>query len=49
MLGDLIDAFDESDLPFRVDIVDWVDLSPKFRELVESGPVETIYTPDTTG
>lgn len=31
----LNEAFEESDLPFRVDILDWRDISPEFRKLIE--------------
>lgn len=31
----LTDAFTLSDLPMRVDIVDWHELSPDFRNLIE--------------
>ena len=33
-LGMLEDAFAESDLPFRVDIIDWARTSEEFRALV---------------
>ncbi|GMV40019.1 MAG: hypothetical protein AMXMBFR64_17350 [Myxococcales bacterium] len=33
----LRDAFSASDLPFLVDVVDWHDLSPAFREVIERG------------
>ena len=35
----LADAFDESDLPWRVDVVDLVTCSPTFRREVESHAV----------
>lgn len=35
----LADAFDESDLPWRVDLVDLVACSPAFRRVVESQAV----------
>ena len=31
----LNEAFEESDLPMRVDVVDWHDTSPTFRKLIE--------------
>ncbi len=34
-LGDLREAFDESDLPFVVDLSRWDDLAQSFREVVE--------------
>lgn len=35
----LFDAFDESDLPWRVDIVDLISCSPAFRREVENHAV----------
>jgi len=32
---DLKDAFSESDLVFRVDILDWQRISPEFRKVIE--------------
>lgn len=34
-LGQLETAFKESDLPFRVDVLDWHDISDNFRTLIE--------------
>lgn len=33
-LGKLRDAFEESYLPFRVDVLDWHDISDNFREII---------------
>jgi predicted nucleotidyltransferase len=33
----LADAFSESDLPFRVDIVDYSNATPEFRAIVDGG------------
>lgn len=33
-LGELQEAFQESDLPFRVDLVDWHRITPEFRDLI---------------
>ena len=33
-LADLKEAFSESDLPFRVDVVDWAATEPRFREII---------------
>lgn len=33
------DAFDESDLPIRVDVVDWAVTSTAFREIIEQNYV----------
>ncbi len=35
-LDQLIEAFIESDLPFRVDILDWMALSDDFRAVIEA-------------
>ncbi len=35
----LNEAFSESDLPWKVDIVDWADTSPSFRILIEQEKV----------
>ena len=36
-LAALKDAFAESDLPFRVDVVDWAATSEAFRRIIEVG------------
>jgi len=33
--GELIEAFQESDLPFRVDVLDWHAISPEFRQVIK--------------
>ena len=30
----LKEAFEESDLPFRVDVLDWADTEPHFQEII---------------
>lgn len=35
LLRELKDAFDESNLPFKVDIVDWSEISDSFRQHIE--------------
>jgi len=35
VLGDLAEAFSESDLPFRVDVVDWHSVAPSFQAVVD--------------
>ena len=42
--GTLLDAFSESALPFKVDIVDWAQTNPDFRQIIES-KFETIQAP----
>lgn len=34
LLADLAEDFSESDLPFRVDLVDWATTSEEFREII---------------
>ena len=36
-LSALKDAFAESNLPFRVDLVDWATTSESFRKIIEEG------------
>lgn len=38
-LADLREAFSESDLPMRVDIVDWATITPEFRAVIEKQAV----------
>jgi type I restriction enzyme S subunit len=38
-LADLADDFSESDLPFKVDIVDWATTGESFRKVIEAGRV----------
>ena len=37
--GDLMEDFSESDLPFRVDLLDWASTQEDFRRIVESDKV----------
>lgn len=39
ILIDLKDAFSESDLPFKVDIVDWAETKENFRRIIEAAYV----------
>lgn len=39
VLGSLQDAFAESDLPWRVDVVDWACTSESFRRIIEQNKV----------
>lgn len=34
-MADLRDAFSESDLPFKVDLIDWASTGDRFRQIVE--------------
>ena len=47
-LNRLIEAFEESDLPFRVDVVDWNAMSDSFRKVVEK-QFEVVQESDTDG
>jgi hypothetical protein len=38
-LGDLKDALSESNLPFRVDVVDWATTNEGFRKIIEEQKV----------
>ena len=31
----LVEAFQESDLPIRVDVLEWCAISPAFRQVIE--------------
>jgi predicted nucleotidyltransferase len=33
--AEIKNAFQESDLPFRVDVLDWNDMSEEFREIIK--------------
>lgn len=35
-LARLADDFDESDLPFKVDVVDWASSSETFRNIIDA-------------
>jgi type I restriction enzyme, S subunit len=35
LVNGLKEAFDESDVPFLVDVLDWATVSPKFRQVIE--------------
>jgi predicted nucleotidyltransferase len=39
ILADLKDAFSESDLPFKVDLVDWAETQKNFRKIIEAAHV----------
>jgi uncharacterized protein len=42
-MGRLREAFENSDLPYRVDVLDWHAISPEFRQIIEQG-YEVIQT-----
>lgn len=35
VLGSLREAFEESDLPIRVDVVDWATITDEFRKVIQ--------------
>ncbi len=41
--------FSESDLPFKVDVVDWATASPSFREIIQRGKVVVQEAKQKTG
>ncbi|MDR1290924.1 MAG: nucleotidyltransferase domain-containing protein [Planctomycetaceae bacterium] len=45
-LGELKEAFDESDLPYRVDILDYHAVNENIRKNIDKG-YETIFVPIT--
>jgi predicted nucleotidyltransferase len=40
VMAELADAFSESDLPWKVDVVDWATASERFRGIVKESHVE---------
>lgn len=34
-LAEMKESFSESNLPFKVDVVEWADTSPQFRKIIE--------------
>ena len=47
-LGRLVEAFQESTLPFRVDVLDWHDVSPSFQAIIDQ-QYAVIQTGETAG
>lgn len=43
-IADLREAFEESNLPFRIDVLDWHAISPEFQKIIKQG-YEVIYKP----
>lgn len=41
-MSELRDAFSESDLPYRVDVLDWHVISPEFRAAIEQQGFEVL-------
>ena len=47
LMGRIKEDFMESDLPFRVDVLDYHTMSPAFREIVDSGHERVYQHPAT--
>jgi type I restriction enzyme, S subunit len=45
--ADLKEAFSESDLPWKVDLVDWASTQDSFRQMIQRDKV-VLQTPDTS-
>lgn len=45
LIYDLREAFQESDLNFRVDINDWNDIEEYFKQIILDSGYEVIFTP----
>lgn len=44
-LAELTEAFFESGLPWKVDLVDWCSTSEQFREIIQRDHVELVASP----
>jgi type I restriction enzyme S subunit len=40
LTADLREAFQESALPFKVDIVDWANITPSFRQVIQAAKIQ---------
>jgi type I restriction enzyme S subunit len=36
LMAEMREAFQESSLPFKIDIVDWASITPPFRQIIQS-------------
>ncbi len=48
-LANISEAFDTSDLPIRVDVVDWASTSEPFRKIIAQDKVVVQQTVDNNG
>ena len=50
VIAKLMDDFEQSDLPFKVDIIAWKRCSPEFQQLIKGDlvPIETILWRDNS-
>ncbi len=42
LIADIKEAFQESELPYRVDVLDWHSISPEFRKVIETSGFEVL-------
>ena len=40
LTADMREAFQESALPFKVDIVDWANITPSFRQVIQAAKIQ---------
>lgn len=40
LTADLREAFQESALPFKIDIVDWANITPSFRQVIQAAKIQ---------
>jgi len=40
LTADLREAFQESALPFKVDIVDWANITPSFQQVIQAAKIQ---------
>ena len=40
LTADLREAFQESALPFKIDIVDWASITPSFRQVIQATKIQ---------
>ena len=45
IIPDMKEAFQESDLTFRVDVIDWYDIEEDFRSVILENGYEVIFDP----
>ena len=40
LTADMKEAFQESALPFKIDIVDWANITPSFRQVIQAAKIQ---------
>jgi type I restriction enzyme S subunit len=40
LTADMKEAFQESALPFKIDIVDWASITPSFRQIIQAAKIQ---------